>query len=146
MEFNISKQSDNDGYSSFQCSLCQEEFKLDSGEVQEDDVIELFCPKCGIPQSLSDYYSEDIIEEAMVIAQNEMNRQLNDMFKGFERKTRSNKNFKFKAGKPLPTKPIKELYEKDDMGTYDLSCCNKKAKLQIITISSKPFCPYCGVS
>ena len=34
--FVISKQSDIDGFNSFKCSLCGEEFKLLASEVQEE--------------------------------------------------------------------------------------------------------------
>ncbi|WP_414835615.1 hypothetical protein [Bacillus sp. Ba 3] len=110
--FIISKQSDIEGFSSFKCSLCGEEFKLNTNQVQEDDVIELFCPNCGIPSPIPAYYTTDIIEHAETIVMNEAMDMLNDLFKGFERTSKRNKNITFKRGKPLPIKQPRALFEK----------------------------------
>lgn len=100
-KFKISKPSDLTGFSSFKCSLCGEEFKLRADEVQEDDVIELFCPSCGIPSPVFTYYTEDIKENAMILAENEMAHMVNDLFKGLEKSFKRSKHIKFKAGKPI---------------------------------------------
>jgi DNA-directed RNA polymerase subunit RPC12/RpoP len=144
--FVISKQSDIEGYSSFKCSLCGEDFKLNTHEVQEDDVIELFCPNCGIPSPISTYYTADIIEHAETLVMNEAMDMLNDMFKGFERTARRSKHITFKRGKPLPTKQPRALFENDDLEQIEFLCCNRKAKLSLLSKTIKPFCPYCGVN
>jgi hypothetical protein len=51
----ITKQTDHDGFSTFECSLCSEEFKLVPGDVEEDHVLQIFCPSCGIPQEPSEF-------------------------------------------------------------------------------------------
>ncbi|MEC1759901.1 hypothetical protein [Schinkia azotoformans] len=142
----ISKQSDIDGFSSFKCSLCGEEFKLKTNEVQEDDVIELFCPSCGIPSPISSYYTDDILEHAQTLAMNEAMNMLNDLFKGFEKTARKNKHITFKRGKPLPINQPRSLFENDDLEQIEFLCCNKKAKLSLLSKTIKPFCPYCGVN
>ncbi|ARJ21001.1 hypothetical protein [Bacillus mycoides] len=144
--FIISKQSDIEGFSSFKCSLCGEEFKLKTNQVQEDDVIELFCPNCGIPSPIPAYYTTDIIEHAETIVMNEAMDMLNDLFKGFERTSRRNKNITFKRGKPLPMKQPRALFENDDLEQIEFLCCNKKTKLSLLSKTIKPFCPYCGVN
>ncbi|MCU7679313.1 hypothetical protein ACWGKR_24370 [Bacillus thuringiensis] len=146
-KFVITKPSDLAGFSSFKCSLCGEEFKLRPDEVQEDDVLELFCPSCGIPSSVSTYYTEDIKENALIIAENEVANMINDLFKGLEKTSKKSKNIKFKAKKQNTSKPIKELYEKDDLNEILFLCCNRNAKLSILTTAGHPpFCPYCGVN
>jgi DNA-directed RNA polymerase subunit RPC12/RpoP len=144
--FVISKQSDIEGFSSFKCSLCGEEFKLKTNEVKEDDVIELFCASCGIPSPISTYYTADILEHAKTLVMNEAMDMLNDMFKGFERTTRNNKNITFKSGKPLPKTQPRALFENDDLEQIEFLCCNRKAKLSLLSKTINPFCPYCGVN
>ncbi|PAE42776.1 hypothetical protein [Bacillus sp. 7884-1] len=144
--FVISKQSDIEGFNSFKCSLCGEDFKLNTIEVQEDDVIELFCPNCGIPSPMSTYYTDDIKEHAETLVMNEAMDMLNDLFKGFERTARRSKNITFKRGQPLPTTPPRALFENDDLEQIEFLCCNRKAKLSLLSKTIKPFCPYCGVN
>lgn len=144
--FVISKQGDIDGFSSFKCSLCSEEFKLKTSEVQEDDVIELFCPNCGIPSPISSYYTADILEHAKTLVKNEAMNMLNEMFKGLEKTARKNKNLTFKRGKPLPITKPRTLFENDDLEQIEFLCCNRKAKLSLLSKTIKPFCPYCGVN
>jgi DNA-directed RNA polymerase subunit RPC12/RpoP len=144
--FVISKQGDIEGFSSFKCSFCGEDFKLNTNEVQEDDVIELFCPNCGIPSPIPTYYTADVIEHAETLVMNEAIEMLNDLFKSFERNTRRNKNMTFKRGKPLPTKIPRALFENDDLEQIEFLCCNRKAKLSLLSKTIKPFCPYCGVN
>ncbi|MED4780956.1 hypothetical protein [Brevibacillus choshinensis] len=144
--FIISKQSDIDGFNTFRCSLCTEEFKLQTDEVQEDDVLEIFCPNCGIPSPISSYYTDDIIEHAQKIVMNEAIESINDMFKGLERKFRNNKHVTFKAGRPIATENPLPLYEQDNLEQINFLCCNKNAKLTLISKVINPYCPYCGVN
>lgn len=144
--FIVYKQSDIEGFNSFKCSLCGEEFKLLTDEAQEDDVIELFCPNCGIPSPISNYYTADIIEHAETLVMNEAMGMLDDMLKGIERTTRRSKNITFKKGKSLPVKQPRTLFENDDLEKIEYLCCNRKAKLSLLSKTIKPFCPYCGVN
>ncbi|MBW3496186.1 hypothetical protein [Bacillus sp. FDAARGOS_1420] len=145
--FIISKQSDLDGFTSFSCSLCGEEFKLQTDEVQKKDVIELFCPSCGIPSPLSTFYTDDIIENAKILAANEVSKMLNDMFKDLKKSTRGNKYVKVKSNSSFPVKKARTLYEKDELDEIEFTCCSRKAKTSILAKSgSSPFCPYCGVN
>ena|SRR5699024_10498545 len=145
--FVITKQSDIDGFSSFKCSLCGEDFKLLSAECQEDDVYEIFCPHCGIPSPPSSYITEDFVENAMVLAENELANMINNFTKDLEKTFRGNKSLSFKRGKKLRAKPLKPMYEQDDLDQIKFSCCEKQAKLNTLLISTKnPYCPYCGVN
>lgn len=144
--FVVSKQSDIEGFNSFKCSLCSEDFKLKTNEVQEDDVIDLFCPSCGIPSPTSTYYTGDILEHAETLVMNEAMDMLNDLFKGFGKTARKSKNITFKRGKSLPIKQPRSLYENDDLEQIEYICCNRKAKLSLLSKTIKPFCPYCGVN
>lgn len=144
--FIISKQSDIDGFNSFKCSLCSEEFKLESSESQDEDVLELFCPNCGIPSPIPTYITDDILEHASTLVMNEAMSMLDNMFKNLERSTRGNKHVTFKRGKSLPVEQPRSLYENDDLEKIEFLCCGRKAKLSILSKTIKPFCPYCGVN
>jgi hypothetical protein len=71
---------------------------------------------------------------------------LNDMFKGLEKSTRNNRNITFKSSKSLTNKKPRTLYEKDDLEQIEFLCCNKQAKLSLLSKTIRPFCPYCGVN
>jgi len=60
--FIISKQTDHDGFSSFKCILCEEEFKLVPKDLEENHIIDLFSPSCCIPRPVSEFLTDDIIE------------------------------------------------------------------------------------
>lgn len=67
------------------------------------------------------------------------------MFKGLERKTRSNKNFKVKAGKK-PKVQIKELYEYiDELLVTKVNCCKTHVKVRELDKLVGVYCSYCGV-
>jgi len=111
--FEISIPADEDGYVKFQCPYCNQRFKLNGSEIEDSDVVDLYCPICGLVNEVECFYSDEVIEMAMNTAENEAMNMIYDMFKGLERKTRSNKNFKVTAGKKLNVH-IKELYENID--------------------------------
>ncbi|PYE43292.1 hypothetical protein HUB98_04090 [Paenibacillus barcinonensis] len=144
--FIISKQSDFDGFNSFQCSLCGAGFKLDSEEVQAGDVLELFCPSCGIPMPKSSYLTDDILKHARQVAKNEAIKELSKIFKGLQKSSGKNNGLTFKAGKPILTTNTTPLYEQDDLDEIKFTCCDKNAKLDIADKIGNPFCPYCGVN
>ncbi|MCQ6264511.1 hypothetical protein M1K46_02370 [Fictibacillus sp. WQ 8-8] len=144
--FIISKQSDIENFISFKCTFCGEEFKLQTSEVQADNVLELFCPSCGIPSPINTYYTEDILEHAKTVARNEAVNMINDMLKGFEKTSKRSKNITFKKGRPLPTNKPRVLYENDDLEKIEFKCCDRRAKLSLLSKRTNPFCPYCGVN
>lgn len=144
IEFSV--PSDNDGYVSFQCPHCNELFKLSTSEVQEDDVIILYCPKCGLSDEPSSFTSNDVIEHANVLVENLFNEMINDFSKSLEKGFKNNKNFSFKSGKPLPIEHPNPLYEKDsDFEEFEMSCCNRHIKLKKSGSLGYIYCPYCGV-
>ncbi|MCY8234916.1 hypothetical protein [Priestia endophytica] len=143
----ISKQTDHEGFSSFECNLCKEEFKLVPGDVEEDHVLEVFCPSCGIPQSPSELLTEDILEHAQTVLEQEAFNIINDAFKDLGKSFKGNKGIKFKAGKPLKAKVPQTLFEQKDYNIVEFMCCSKSAKLSTFSMSGiGPYCPYCGVN
>ena len=143
--FQISIPADEDGYVKFKCPYCNEKFKLNASEIKDSDVVNLYCPVCGLTNEVSSYYSDEVIEKAISIVENEAMNMIYDMFKGLERRTRSNKNCTVKAGKK-PSIPIKEIYENiDELIEVRLSCCNKRIKVRELDRLIGVYCVYCGV-
>jgi uncharacterized Zn-finger protein len=143
--FEISIPADEDGYVKFQCPYCNQKFKLNASEIEESDVVDLYCPVCGLANEVSNFYSDEVMEKAMSIAENEAMNMIFDMFKDFERSTRSNKNFNVKAGKK-PDVPIKEIYENiDELIEVKLNCCDKHIKVSELDRLLGVYCSYCGV-
>lgn len=144
----ITKQTDHDGFSSFECSLCSEGFKLVPGDVEEDHVLQIFCPSCGIPQEPSEFLTEDIIENANAEAEQHAIDLLNEAVKDIGKIFKGNKNVTFKPGKPLKASNSPQpLFEQNDYDIVEFQCCLKKAKVStLIKASAGPYCPYCGVN
>ena len=44
----IAIPADNDGFALLQCNLCGEFFKLKPSDVQSDEVLNIWCPVCGL--------------------------------------------------------------------------------------------------
>lgn len=144
VKIKISIPTDNDGFALLQCPLCGEFFKLTPSDIQADDVIEIWCPCCGLKSE--NYLTEDVIKLAMKMTENvamdmifkEMNKLERD-FKG--------SGLTFKVGnkpKPKSENPIMSGIEALEMQKYD--CCKRQAKIKPIVKFSGSYCPFCGVN
>lgn len=143
IKFNI--PADSDGYVSFQCPYCGNTFKLHTGECQEDDVIELFCPLCGLVDKPNAFLNDDIVQLAMDKAENLVIDMLNDFGKDLEKLFGGNSIVKAKSSK-MDKKGEKEVYEVDSEEVIlELPCCNRHLKVKYSAKESGVICPYCGV-
>lgn len=136
----ISIPTDNDGFIGFACNeeSCRQYFK-----VYEKDCSEaLHCPYCGtqsIRNSLltsdqHDYAREVAVEEARVLAIEEIQRQL-------QRGLRGSKNIKFKPGRPPIAKRIEPRYVEREVDT-EFQCEQCSTRFQVYGIFG--FCPGCS--
>lgn len=140
----ISIPADNDGYSLLQCQLCGEFFKLIPGEVEEDDVIQLWCPCCGLVNE--NLFTDEVVELAMKITENKAMDMIFDEMKKWEKQFKGS-IISFKAGKKTNRKeetPIIAGIENLEVQKYE--CCGRRAKIKPIVKMSGSYCPYCGVS
>ncbi len=141
--FEISIKSDEDGFILLQCSLCGEFFKILASDWNDESTINIWCPYCGLIGE--NYFTDEVIEIAMRIAENEANRILYNEFKKLERQTKNNKYMSFKSGnKPIDEiiTPIKQRV--DNLETKKYKCCNSEAKIRPVAIASGSYCPLCG--
>ncbi len=143
VSFEISIPPDNEGYILLQCQYCGSFFKCTAKDLNDDEILNIHCPSCGL---ISDsYLTEDVIELAHAKSENYVMDLIYDSFKGLERSS-SNKCVKFKAGKKQKHKtesPIR--YSIDELTEKRYLCCNRCAKIKPLLKMSGSHCPFCGV-
>ncbi len=144
LTFSISIPPDDDGYVLFQCEHCGEFFKVTASDCEDDEVLNIYCPACGL---ISDnYFTDDVIELAMIMAHNATNNMIHDIFKDLERHNSSGNFVKFKAGKKPKDEyesPIRSII--DNLEIKDYPCCSRSAKIKPLVKMSVSYCPFCGV-
>lgn len=137
----ISKSSDEDNCVSFNCPYCNQRFKLEMTEFEEYEGEKIYCPSCGLNDGINAFCTDDFIEVEEIEAMNFIKEHLNEMFKGLSKKSPKNVHIK---SKPLRKESSPTLYEKDDLELLKTDCCDRVIKINPISYSIKPYCPYCG--
>ncbi len=139
----ISIPTDDDGYVLLQCEHCGTFFKGAFSDLQDDGVLHIFCPSCGLTSE--NYITEDVIELAMKMVKNAANDMIYDAFKDLERHSKKGM-ITFKAGK-------RPKHESEDpirsgigaMEICDFPCCKRTAKIKPLLKMMGAYCPFCGV-
>ena len=135
--------ADADGFILLQCNLCGEFFKLKVNDINDESTINIWCPYCGL--NGKEYYTEEVIDISLKIAKIESNRIIYNALKEFERKTKSNKFLTFKCGKEPDKEVITPIKSRiDNLETFKYKCCNSRAKIKPISITTGSYCPLCG--
>lgn len=139
----IAIPSDTEGFILLQCSLCGEFFKLQAGDINADDVIEIWCPCCGLKSD--SYLTKDVIELAL---KKTANYAMDRLFEEFQKLERESKHslVSFKAGKKPSRReeyPIQNGIE--NMETVHYACCKREAKIKPMYKLCGSYCPFCGV-
>ena len=75
--------ADDDGYILLQCGHCGEYFKLTAEDCENDDILRIVCPACGLESET--YLTDDVIQLALTMADNYVMDLVNNMFKDLER-------------------------------------------------------------
>ena len=144
-EFNIeiSIPTDDSGYILLKCSHCGTFFKSTPADFEDNRVLDIFCPSCGL---ISDnYITEDVLELAVTMGQNRAMDMIYDEFKKLERKSKKGP-ITFKVGKRPkhdPENPIRSGIEALETATFP--CCNRTAKVKPMLKIAGCYCPFCGV-
>lgn len=139
----ISIPTDDDGYVLLQCEHCGCYFKAIPTDIEDDGVLEIFCPCCGLVSE--NYATEDVIELAHAMAQNIAMDIVYDTFKKMERQFR-NSPITFKMGKQPQREaedPIRSGIEALEIATFP--CCGRTAKIKPLLKMTGCYCPFCGV-
>lgn len=143
IDMEISIPIDNDGYTLLRCSFCGEFFKLTPDDCNDDAILDIFCPACGL--SGDDFLTEDVIELALAMTKNVAIDIIYDKMKKMENKFKGG-CISFKAGtkpKPEPENPIQTGIEALSITHFE--CCNRTAKIKPMLKISGCCCPLCGV-
>lgn len=139
----ISIPTDDDGYVLLQCEHCGSYFKAMPSDIENDGVLEVFCPCCGLVSE--NYATEDVIELALSMAQNWAMDMVYDTFKKMEHQFR-NGPVTLKMGKRPqhePENPIRSGIEALEITKFP--CCKRTAKIKPLLKMTGCYCPFCGV-
>lgn len=137
----ISIPADDEGFVLLRCSRCGEYFKLPSDDIQGEELLDIYCPQCGLISE--DYITDDVIELAQAKAINQLLDGFYNETKKLERKTR-NSVVKIKANKPEREEEIPIRSTIDSMEIVDFGCCERQAKIRHLLDYCGCYCPYCG--
>lgn len=139
----ISIPADNDGFALLQCSLCGEFFKVRPDDYQADDVIEIWCPSCGL--KADNYFTDDALDLAEKKVENYASELLYNEMKKWERQFKGSL-ISFKVDKkPQPREEYPIKYGIDALEIMKYSCCKRDAKIKPIYKICGSYCPFCGV-
>ena len=86
-EMSISIPTDNNGYILLQCEHCGTFFKITPDDFEDDGVLDIFCPSCGLTSEF--YFTDEVLDLAMRMTENKVNEMLEDMFKDLERQNKN---------------------------------------------------------
>jgi len=139
----IAIPADNDGYVLLKCPECGDYFKITPADYEDDGVLSVCCPSCGL--SSSNYITEDVLELTMAVARNmaidlvydELKKWEKQFSKGFMTSTAE------KKPKLEPENPIRCGIEA--LVITHFRCCNRSAKIKPLLRLTGCYCPFCGV-
>lgn len=143
--FQISVPSDNDGFITLQCPFCSDRFKLTVEDFEREDLIDIFCPYCGLRHEPSCFLTDEVIEQAQVVATNHAKSLINQFSKDLEKKFKGKQHISFKAGKSLEMENDKILFEREELEVTNLDCCQFTVKTRPLSKETGIYCPCCGV-
>jgi DNA-directed RNA polymerase subunit RPC12/RpoP len=68
----VAFKGDSDGYFTYECPFCKSAFKLKIAEMKDNEkaVVEIFCPYCGLTDTITHFYTKEVIEHVTQIAKN----------------------------------------------------------------------------
>lgn len=143
-KFEISIPADNDGYILHQCEHCGEYFKLKAEDCNDDGILRIVCPACGLESK--NYLTDDVIELALSIAKNYANEIIHDAYKTMERKMKRIKNLNIKLTKKAKREPENPLHSGiQALEIVCFPCCHHSAKVKPLLKMTGCYCPCCGV-
>lgn len=144
ISFDLQIPADDDGYIPMECPLCGERFGLKPDDLEDDAVLEIACPHCGIVSD--NYFTQEVIDLAMAKAANIAMGQLYNEMAKLEKKTKGGA-IEIKASKKSQGEP-EPMLTPDVNALVQVQCesCGRAAKVTPLLALSVFVCPCCGVS
>lgn len=139
----ITVPPDDDGYILLQCPNCGTFFKVTSTDIEDERILEIFCPSCGLVGD--SYVTKNVIELALLMAQNVAMDMVYSEFKKLERQLNKG-SVTFKVGrrpKHEHENPIRSGIEALEVVMFP--CCKRKSKIKPMLKMTGCYCPFCGV-
>lgn len=146
MSFKISIPCDNDGYLRLTCPACSEDFKVLCDDFQDDTVLELYCPYCGLSASTNDYLPEDVMEAAYREAGNQAMKMIEKSLGKMTKELNKSGFIKAEIKSKFKENAKKELMAENNMKPIIFKCCEKEVRIQDSIPHSVFYCCYCGVN
>lgn len=144
IKMEISIPTDNAGFVLLQCPLCGEFFKLAPKDVEAEDVLEIWCPNCGLKSE--GYTTDEIRDLALRMSKNKIEDMLFKEMKELEKSTCGG-FISFKAGrKPTPEYEPPVIPGIDELEVQNYPCCKRQAKISPSVKLIGGYCPFCGVN
>ena len=86
IQMEISIPADSDGYVLLQCNFCGEYFKLTPNDCEDEGILEVHCPSCGL--SDENFITEDVLELAIAMTKNIAMDMIYDEMRKWEKQNR----------------------------------------------------------
>ena len=139
----ISIPADDEGYILLKCGHCGTFFKGIPSDIQDEKVLDIYCPSCGLTSE--SYITDDAQELVEKMAINMANDMIYDMFKELEKHSKSSM-IKIKAGKQPKHEEEDPIHSGiDALEICTFACCNRSAKIKPLLKMTGAYCPFCGV-
>jgi len=90
ISLSINIPTDSDGYFGLCCPYCKNDFKILGQEFKETEVVDIYCPVCGLIAEFNSFYTDKVNSKAHSIAKNYAEDLIYQMFKDLERKNKGN--------------------------------------------------------
>ena len=139
----ISIPSDDDGYVLLQCEHCGTYFKGIPSDIEDEGVLHIFCPSCGLISE--NYATDDVIELARKMVINAANDMIYNEFKKLERHSKKGL-ITFRVGKRPKHENEDPIWSSvEAMEICQFPCCKRTAKIKPLLRMTGAYCPFCGV-
>ena len=141
--FEIRIPCDDDGFVLLQCPHCGELFKLTAEDIESDEVLDIYCPSCGLTGD--NFLTDDVMQLALArtgnFAMDAIFRQLQDFAKKngggmVQIEVETNRERE-------PELPIRATV--NALQIAFCRDCGRKAKVSPSLVMSAYTCPHCGI-
>jgi ribosomal protein S27E len=147
----VSLPLDSDGFLRRECPHCEQEFKWYShgeGSAEAEDVDQYFCPRCGEPAGLDQWWTPAQLDYSRAIAMPAMDQMVNDLLDDALKPLRNSKFIKVERtgqySSDLATPD--PLIEPDDMVIVEPPCHPHEPVKVPDAATSRVHCLICGAA